>query len=71
MVGDPQNDIQYDSDEGIIRFSIFEFIRMFLYHVIYLQMLGPLSCLLIWPIEGRIFLKNAKFWKKGGITFNF
>ena len=62
MVSDPLNKMNYDSESGILQFSFSEFIKIFLYHVLYLQVFGPLACLIIGPIEGYIFLKNSKFW---------
>ena len=61
MVKDPQNKINYNSEDGILSFNLGEFIKSFIYHVLYMMVLGPFACVIIGPIEGKAFLKNSKF----------
>ena len=61
-VNDPQNCLNYDSEDGILRFSPAEFTRSLLYHILYMMLLGPFACLIIGPIEGMSYLKSTKFF---------
>ena len=65
---DPQNKKIYDSEEGILGFDFLEFLKSLFYHVLFLMVLGPFANLIIGPIEGFKFLRNAKFFET---DFNF
>ena len=62
MIFDPQNKKRYDSEDGILRFSVKEFIKVLIYHILYMMFLGPFACLIIGPIEGMAYLKSTKFF---------
>ena len=61
MIGDPQNKLLYDSEEGILRFDVIEFTKLFIYHVLYHFIAGPFASLIIAPIESCNFVRNLKF----------
>ena len=61
MFDDPQNNKNYDSEDGILHFNTREFTMILIYHVLYMMVLGPFAILIIGPIEGIAFLKSAKF----------
>ena len=62
MFDDPQNSKNYDSEDGILHFNKGEFVRLLIYHILYMMVLGPFACLIIGPIEGIPFLKTVKFF---------
>ena len=61
MFDDPQNIKNYDSEDGILHFNMREFIKLLIYHILYMMVLGPFANFIIGPIEGMAFLKTTKF----------
>ena len=62
MQNDPQNKIRYNSEDGVVQFKLKEFIKSFIYHIMFFVLIGPLTCIIIALVDGSNYMQSMKFW---------